>query len=183
MWIIFLNGNFAHSISTKMGLVVGISGVSRAGKSTLSKRLTNRLHDWKIIILDMDDFVFPKNEMPRINEEADWETPESVDYVRLSDRINEVNAGFDLVIVEWILIFYDETLNSLFDKKLFIEIPYETFLERKRNDRRWNEPEWYIQHIWDSYLKYGLKNSEDAMKISGNSSFEIPDILEFIRST
>ena len=165
-----------------MGLVVGIGGVSRAGKSALSKRLKNRLPGIRIIILDMDDFVFPENEMPRINDEPDWETPESIDYTKLSGRINETKAEYDLVIVEGILIFCDESLNSLIDKKLFIKIPYETFLERKRKDRRWNEPEWYIQHIWDSYQKYGNKNSADIMKVNGGSSFEISDILDFINS-
>ncbi|MCH7513305.1 MAG: hypothetical protein IH947_05090 [Bacteroidetes bacterium] len=104
-----------------MGLVVGIGGVSRAGKSTLSKRLKNRLPGIRIIILDMDDFVFPENEMPRINDEPDWETPESIDYTKLSGRINETKAEYDLVIVEGILIFCDESLNSLIDKKLFLK--------------------------------------------------------------
>ncbi len=165
-----------------MGLVVGIGGVSRAGKSTLSKMLKNTLHDSRMVILDMDDFVYPENQIPRIKNKTDWESPESVDYRKISGRIIEAKAAHDVVILEGILIFWVDSLNNLFDKKLFVEIPYEIFLERKRKDRRWNEPKWYIQHIWDSYLKYGIKNSEDSMKVDGNRSFEISEIQNFLKT-
>lgn len=74
-----------------MGLVVGIGGVSLAGKSTLSKRLKNMRSKERIIILDMNDFIFPENEIARIKDEADWETPESVDYRNLTGRIQSIS--------------------------------------------------------------------------------------------
>ena len=67
------------------------------------------------------------------------------------------------IIVEGFLVFYDDTLLTLFDKTIFIDIDKATFLERKQRDKRWGEiPEWYINHIWESYLRFGKRNSENA---------------------
>ena len=43
--------------------------------------------------------------------------------------------------------------NYVFDVE---DIPKELFLKRKALDKRWGEfPEWYMEHIWQSYLVYG----------------------------
>ena len=37
------------------------------------------------------------------------------------------------------------------------------FYKRKREDTRWGkEPDWYIDYIWDSYLKYGRLRDSDS---------------------
>ena len=61
--------------------------------------------------------------------------------------------------MEGLLAFYESRIEQLLDKKIFIEIPKTLFLERKVRDKRWGEfPEWYMEHIWQSYLTYGKIN-------------------------
>ncbi len=69
---------------------------------------------------------------------------------------------------------------ELFDKKIFIEISKETFLNRKTLDSRWeNEPEWYIEHIWDSHFVNGRVSDgiQDVLCMSGENKF-IADIVK-----
>lgn len=163
-----------------MGIIIGIGGVSRAGKTTLGKLIRNWYSDLTISILEMDAFVFPESQIPKIRNEVDWEIPASVDFKSMALEISRKKSQNDMVIVEGILIFYDDILNALFDRKIFIDLSYEDFIARKLLDTRWNEPEWYIQHIWTSYIIYGRKNVEDALLISGNNPFRRKRIKEFI---
>lgn len=168
-------------IRTGMGLVVGIGGVSRAGKSTLSNSIKSWLEDRTTIILDMDDFVFAEETIPVINDGINWEIPESVDFERIRKKIEEVREQYDYVIVEGILIFYDLELNGLYNNKIFVDISHGTFLQRKSRDSRWDEPEWYIKHIWDCYLTYGRNNSNDALVLDGTKEFDESKIIEFLK--
>jgi len=161
-------------------MVVGISGASRAGKSTLSNLLKDSFSKEKVTILHMDQFVFPQDQIPKIKDEIDWERPESVDYAKLAKAIEDTKSQNDLILVEGILIFHNDQLKNIYDRKIFVEIDYGTFLTRKKEDKRWPVPEWFIQHIWDSYLKYGMRNSENSLKVSGQSRFSISDIRKYI---
>ncbi len=163
-----------------MTTVVGISGASRAGKTSLCNLLKDNFTEKSVRILHMDQFVFPEDQIPKIKDEIDWERPESVDYKKLNKAIEDAKGQNDLILVEGILIFYDNQLESIYDRKIFIEIDFDTFWNRKKEDKRWAVPDWFIQHIWDSYLRYGLRNSENSLRISGKSDYPIDDIKEFI---
>jgi uridine kinase len=163
-----------------MGIVIGIGGVSRSGKSSLSKQIREWYSQNTVEILSMDEYVFPESHIPKVRDETDWEVPDSVDYEKLASAISHSREKTDLLIVEGILIFNDLKVSALFDKKIFIDIDYETFITRKKADTRWNEPGWYIEHIWTSYLVYGKMNTEDAFLVSGNAEFPRDKIMDFI---
>ena len=87
------------------------------------------------------------------------------------------------MIVEGIFAYYDKTINELYDKKLFIEISKETFLQRKINDARWGmEPDWYIDHIWNSALKFGQPNKKlkNIYYLDGNRDIILSDVLQYL---
>jgi len=163
-----------------LGIVIGIGGISRAGKSTLARKITSWLPENNVSTLEMDDFVFPEEQIPKIKNETDWEIPESVDYSRLATAISKEKKRTDIVIVDGIMIFNDPKLLALYDRKIFVEIDYETFILRKRKDRRWKIPEWYHEHIWTSYIVYGMMNIEDSFKLSGTSEFDFKEIMDFV---
>ncbi len=179
-WIIIINGIFDPLNSTKMGLVVGIGGVSRAGKTTLANLVQNWYSDLQSSIVPMDNFVFPIDKIPKINNEVDWEVPASVDYEKLYNHLTTNLPDNNLVIAEGILIFNNDRLNSIFNKKINIEIPKEVFIERKSTDTRWSEPDWYIQHIWDAYLTYGVRSVDDALIVDGCSPFDKVEIMNYL---
>ena len=157
-----------------MGLSIGIGGVSRAGKTTLSNYIQSLYPKKKSLIIPMDEYVIDEDKIPRIKDRIDWETPASVDYEKIKEKIKESVEAYDLVITEGILIFYSEELNRLFDKRIFLDIPKSLFYLRRHSDKRWGEePKWYLDYVWESYLNYGqLKETfSDTLYASGHEDF------------
>ncbi len=166
-----------------MGLSIGIGGVSRAGKTTLSHYITTLYPNKKSLVISMDDYVLDTAKIPRIKDRIDWETPASVDYERIKKKIEESVKEYDLVITEGILIFYSEEVNKLFDKRIFIDIPKSLFYIRRHSDKRWGEePKWYIDYVWESYLKYGRldESFSDTLYISGDEDYSALMIDEYL---
>ncbi len=161
-------------------MIVGIGGVSNSGKSNLAKKIKDHYHTQKITILCQDDFTYPVDQLPKINGHIDWETPETINFEEFKRAVLRAKSDADIVIAEGLFAFYDEQITELYDKKLFIEISYETFLARKKLDFRWGkEPDWYIDHIWNSYLKYGrpVHLTPDYIIIDGEKSVDVDQII------
>lgn len=164
-------------------MVIGIGGISNSGKSHLADNLVTHFRDRSTKIISQDNFVLPKDEIPEIIGHVDWEVPESINFVKFKQTIIEAIKSHDFVIVEGIFAYYNKEINGLYDKKLFIEISKETFLERKIKDTRWGiEPAWYMDHIWKSYLKFGQpkKKAKDIYYLNGNMEIILSDVLQYL---
>lgn len=136
-----------------MAKLILIAGVSRSGKSTLAEKLTNKLGN--CIKIDLDEFILPEDQLPRINELIDWERPETVDWFRLLDFIKGKKQGKEYIIVEGIFALSDKSLIDKSDFIVLLEIDKRTYLNRRKAETRWgNEPEWFLEHVWESHLKY-----------------------------
>lgn len=152
-----------------MSLSIGIGGVSRAGKTTLSYKIKDWYPSKSCTTIHMDEYVFGEGKLPKVKDSIDWEHPDSVDFDKMRDAIINARQSHDLVIVEGILIFHDNLLTSLFDKEIMIHIPRWLFRDRRNLEIRWGEePDWYKEHTWESYLRYGQHSSSNTLKISGN---------------
>ncbi len=139
-------------------MVIGIGGVSNAGKSTLARNLKEEWTGMDVVSLCQDDFAFPSDQIPKIKDHIDWEVPESIDFVRFRAEALLQIKRHDIVILEGIFAFHDEVLNELMNVKLFLTLSKESFLERKNRDVRWGkEPDWYVEHIWNSHREYCRK--------------------------
>ena len=166
-----------------MALIVGIGGVSRAGKTFLAELISQSTTSSLTKILPQDEFVKPIHEIPVIQDHIDWESPESIDFPRYKNAIKAASAQSDIIIAEGLLSFYDPDIVQLFDKKIFINLSFDEFKRRKQTDLRWGkEPEWYIQHIWESYLRYGQcpKYKTDTLLIDGELNFNIEEVMKFV---
>ena len=166
--------------------IIGIGGVSRAGKSFLAKKMADfyTKSGVKVNILDQDNFVFPKDEIPRINGHIDWESPESINFQHLNKLILNSRKSYDVTIVEGILVFCNTDLINLFDYKVFITLPKDEFIKRKREDLRWGkEPEWYIEYIWEMHQNFGQlpQNYHANMVLDGRVIFNTEEILQKIK--
>lgn len=162
-------------------MVIGIGGISNAGKSQFARRLKSYLRPKKVSIICQDDYVFPTPDIPKIKGHTDWERPESINFEWLHEVVLNSITCNDVVIVEGIFAFYYEETTKLFDHKLLLTIPKEEFLNRKNHDLRWGkEPQWYIEHIWDSHIVYSPKNSGfSTIDVSGSYSLdELPAIQQ-----
>lgn len=162
---------------------IGIGGASRAGKTQLANFISDLFPDRKLVILCQDDFVFDEYKLPVIKDEIDWESPASIDFRKFTDAVNKASKEYDIVIAEGLLIFYYSRLCVEFDKNIFVHIEEAVFRERKLKDTRWGSfPGWYVEHIWDSYKKYGRVESgrKDFLYLDGTRDFDREIILEFL---
>jgi len=144
------------------GLSIGIGGVSRAGKTSLSNYIESLYPNKSTCLIEMDQFVKDEADIPMVKDHTDWEHPISVDFERIKATLEEALYQYDIVITEGILIFHSKELNQLFDKRVFINVPKTVFYKRRKEETRWgSEPDWYLDYVWESYLKYGKLNDLD----------------------
>ena len=139
-------------------MIIGIGGISRSGKTFMADELKKLLEqdEKSVKVLDQDDYVFPEENIPLIRDHIDWEVPESIDWDRFNLAITEAQRTFNHVIVEGLMVFWNPSIRPLYNNWIFIELSREEFIRRKQSDLRWGqEPDWYVEHIWDSYIKYG----------------------------
>ena len=165
-------------------MIIGIGGVSRSGKTSLAGFIKDFYPDRETRILCQDSFVIPEDEIPKINREIDWECPESIDWNRFHNVLKEAAKENDIVIAEGLMVFYYPEITKLFDRKIFIEIPESLFRKRKATDTRWGSfPNWYVDHIWESFLKYGnvKKDRADFLFVSGESKFNKEIIKNYLK--
>ncbi len=165
-------------------MIIGIGGVSTAGKSSLAFRLRKEFeHEAKVKTLCQDDFIRPESEIPRIRGHIDWECPESIDHEMYYQAILREQKVNDIVISEGLFAFNDERVSLLYDKRIFLLITHETFWQRKLRDLRWGrEPDWYIEHIWNNYLKYGKIASErdNVLRLHSDTKIDINKVIAYL---
>lgn len=145
-------------------MLVGICGASCSGKTSLVKELQERLLD-KISVVSFDDYFLGEEKLDYENI-IDWESPVLYDYKKFIGDLNKLKKGKEirfashsresdergvkeraispkaLTIIEGFLIFYQPEARSVFDKKIFIELPEEEILrrrlERRKSDENWD---------------------------------------------
>ena len=138
-------------------MIIGIGGVSRAGKTSLALQIQDWIGEDKVKILHQDAYIQPLEKMPKIKGHIDWEHPKSIDFESLMLDIKKYCDSFQIIVVEGLMAFWNEKLTNLMHKKIYLEINKDAFLSRKTLDNRWeHEPEWYIEHIWKNHFVYGL---------------------------
>lgn len=136
-----------------MSKLILIAGVSRSGKSSLAKMLCTGLK--KSITIDQDSFTLPKSELPKIKGRIDWERPNSIDWKWLLEKYNQSQYSYKHIIIEGIFALSNELITNAADYIISLEISKQTYLERRKKESRWgNEPDWFIEHVWESHLKY-----------------------------
>lgn len=165
-------------------MIIGIGGVSRAGKTTLSARLKKRIKGKTIKILNQDDFV-KKKDLPMIKNHIDWEHPDSVDWQKLEKELKSNRNQYDILIVEGLFAYYNKKIAGWYDHAFFVHIDQSLFFSRKRKDLRWGkEPEWFIKHIWRSYELYGRlpENIAKAIWIDGSTLPPLEPLIQLLNA-
>jgi uridine kinase len=163
-------------------MVIGIGGSSNSGKSKLAKRLVSYYGNDKAIHLCQDDYVYPTNELKKINGHTDWEYEKTIDIQKFIADVELANSKYEKVFSEGIFAFHFNGLNKLYSKKVYLKIDRETFIKRKQNDLRWGkEPMWYIEHIWESHIKNTkFKDLSNVVFVDATIDANIEDVISFI---
>ena len=164
-------------------MIIGIGGISTAGKSKLAEWIQSQVAGRKTIVLCQDNYAMPTPQIPVINGHTNWEIPESLDFDLFYANISDAAKENDIVIAEGLFVFYEQRLLDLFDKKIFLQISKRTFLARKKTDLRWGkEPLWYMEHIWKSHHMYcqSIGEKTDAFIISGENPVETGKVMRYL---
>ena len=123
----------------------------------------------------------PTISLPKVQGVPDWERPSTIKWDKLLKDVQKADS--DVKIIEGLFSFYPASLRSEYDLKIFVEIEKKTFIKRKSDDVRWEEePEWYAEHVWRSFLKYGQMkgDKQEYIPVSGESTIDIKPIVDLI---
>ena len=166
-------------------MVIGIGGISTAGKSKLAETLKEYFSEKKVKVLCQDNFAMSTHHIPKINGHTNWEIPESIDFDKFYSKILEEKNENDIVVAEGLFVFFEKRLLEIFNKKIFMTISKKTFLERKSIDFRWGEePDWYKEHIWNSHFHFcnQFQNQGFAFQLSGENPVDLVSLIQYLES-
>lgn len=158
-------------------LIIGIAGGSGSGKTTVAKRLAERLHD-HIVIVSQDSYYKDQSHLPLEERQAlNFDHPNAIDWDLLTSNVKQLKEGHDIeqpvysyitctrsetetvhispapiIIVEGILIFTCKKLMDQMDIKVYVDADDDDRLMRviARDIReRGKDVEW----VMDRYIK------------------------------
>ncbi|XP_037535975.1 nicotinamide riboside kinase 1 [Nematolebias whitei] len=162
--------------------------VTNGGKTTLSQSLHQLIPTSCIIAQDSyfkDDYFVPVDSngfkqydtldalhMEKLMSEVDsWRTDPALFLRQRGQNIkcSSNNTEIFVLIVEGFLVFNYRPLNELFDKRYFLEIPYNV-CKRRRSSRVYNPPDppgYFDGYVWPMYLK----NRQELERIASEIAF------------
>ncbi|XP_072453573.1 nicotinamide riboside kinase 1 isoform X2 [Notamacropus eugenii] len=159
--------------------VVGISGVTNGGKTTLAQKLQKQLPNCSVI--SQDDYFKPESEIKvdengflqyDVLEALNMETLMSSVYSwmknpRDSPESDDLEGAEEvpILIIEGFLLYTYKPLDPLWNRSYFLTIPYEE-CKRRRSTRVYEPPDppgYFDNHVWPMYLKH-RKEIEDIAR-------------------
>ncbi len=161
-------------------MIIGICGGSGSGKTTLLKRLSKEYAELKPVIFSMDNYYLPaKKQHVDENGEINFDLPTAIDEERIKEDLHALIAGkpievkeyhfnappeknvlitiepSDLIIVEGLFLFYFQSVKSLLDYSIFIEVDPSTQLDRRlyRDQETRGYTREAILYQWEHHVK------------------------------
>ncbi|MDX9725389.1 MAG: uridine kinase [Bacteroidales bacterium] len=127
-------------------LIVGIAGGTGSGKTTVVKKVIERLSNEKVIVIPQDAYYRDNGNISlEERQKINFDHPDSLEFSLLAEHLNKLRSGESIempiysyltclrsketitvkparvVIVEGILILADPVLRDLFDIKVFVD--------------------------------------------------------------
>ncbi|XP_072618745.1 nicotinamide riboside kinase 1 isoform X2 [Vulpes vulpes] len=166
--------------------VIGISGVTNGGKTTLAKNLQKHLPNCSVI--SQDDFFKPESEIAKdTNGFLQYDVLEALNMDEMMSTIScwmenpSTDSGsteeIPILIIEGFLLFNYKPLDPLWNRSYFLTIPYEE-CKRRRSKRVYKPPDasgYFDGHVWPMYLKHRqeMENiTRDIVYLDGTKSEE-----------
>lgn len=112
-----------------------ISGGSQSGKSSLASWLKSVLPGSEH--LEQDFYVLPTEQIPRIRNRINWESPESIDWEKWDKSIKKALQQYQYVIAEGLFVRHHKASVEQASCIIELAIPYPFFIQRRLNDKRW----------------------------------------------
>ncbi|XP_078440911.1 uridine/cytidine kinase UKL1, chloroplastic-like [Wolffia australiana] len=150
-------GSLLADNGPRQPFVIGVSGGTASGKTTVCDMIIQQLHDHRVVLVNQDSFYRGLTaEEAEFVHEYNFDHPDAFDteqllecvgklrsgqdvnvpiydftiHRRCSDRFRKVNAP-DVIILEGILVFHDSQVRSLMDMKIFVDTDADIRLARR----------------------------------------------------
>ncbi|VDK72879.1 unnamed protein product [Litomosoides sigmodontis] len=150
-----------QAITTKIPFIIGVAGGTASGKSSVCSRIMEKLgkaHERRVVAISQDSFYrnLTAEETKKANRgEFNFDHPDAIEYSLMISILQKMKKGesvtipkydfctnsrskdcdviesADVIIVEGILILYDQELRDLFDMKLFVDTDSDDRLARR----------------------------------------------------
>ena len=146
-------------------IVIGISGATRSGKGTLSRKLLNELGGATMCTNLCQDSCFDTSVIYG-ELKGNWEDPRALNHDAFLGRVQEAikkakipqepesdSHSVHYVILEGFLLFHDERIVQLLDHVFWLELSKDVCHSRRMSTKR--VPEDYFQrYLWPGYQTY-----------------------------
>lgn len=167
-------------------LFIGIGGGTGSGKSTVAAEVVGRFGEsYRVHLIHQDQFFKPVDQLPTFYSDyhqaprPDFNRPDSFRVEAMVEHCTAV-SGYDVVILEGILVLYYSALRQLMDIKCYIDTPLDEMLIRRteRNlARGYGGPFAEIAHynlecVTPQHLRYNLPTRRFADIIIPNGLHE-----------
>ncbi len=135
--------------------LIGIAGGSASGKSTLASALQAKLPSCRVFAMDAyykQEHKLPLVALPNGKAYRDYNCPDSFDLARLKEDIRACIAenACENVLVEGLLVLWDDELCDLLDLRIFVDCPADIRIVRRlRRNLSWGLS---FDEIADVYL-------------------------------
>uniref|UniRef100_A0A7S3ZBN8 Uridine kinase n=1 Tax=Lotharella globosa TaxID=91324 RepID=A0A7S3ZBN8_9EUKA len=163
----------------KEPLVIGVTGGTASGKTTVCRKIIERIGIPWVVMISMDRFYrsLPPEEMKLAKKkEFNWDHPSAFDWALFQKVIADIRTGksvevprydfatnsreketdtvygADIVIIEGILVLHDKPLRELMDIKVFVDTDSDLRLAR-RIKRDIRERGRTVDEVLDQYVK------------------------------
>ncbi len=142
----------------KKTFIIGITGVSGSGKTTIGMNLKKILKNTKIVCVD--DYWKERKRIPKSFEKwREWEWPSSINFGKLHKNLIQLRGKkkYKFIIVEGNLLFYYKKIRDIIDLKVYLKIPNKLIIERriKKFGVEDNQEKYSKEIVVKEYKKYG----------------------------
>ena len=199
-------------------LVIGIAGGSGSGKTSVVKKIIKSLPKERVAVLSQDSYYKDQGDISQeAREKINFDHPSAIEWPLMIQQIEELKAGktvqmptysyvtcrrgvetipvnpAEVLIVEGILIFTNETLCNTLDLKVFVDTESDERLiriiqrdvnERGRGlDKSIRHYRTYVKPMHESFIEPTKKLADIIIPVGGNNEKGIDILTSKIKQT
>lgn len=167
--------------------LVGISGCTNGGKTTLSKKLLAELPN--SYYLSQDEFYHKRDSrhydyIPELDS-FNFDVISCIDMKKFHNELSKLIrlAKYEYIIIDGILLYDDDKLYKMLEKKYFLDLDKDECY-RRRQSRQYkiaDTANYFEFCAWNEFLKYKQKCESNCKNIIYINGTETPhDIFQFV---
>lgn len=152
--------------------LIGITGCTNGGKTTLAKKLLAEFPN--SYYLSQDEFYHKRDELhydflPEVNS-YNFDVITAIDLKKFHRELTRLIklSKYEFIFIDGILLFDDEKLYKMLDKKYFLDLNKEECC-RRRQTRQYllpEQPNYFEMCAWKEYLKYKQKCESSCRNVN-----------------